>query len=71
VIEVNPLIGPTEGYYVFRPSVWGRSAVCGHQNLSINELMLPFVPLRLVSSEYDVNFLMDARESSASTSAGV
>ena len=52
-----------------RLSVWGWSAVCGHQNLPVGEFLLPSVFLRPVSSEDDINLPINARESPASTSS--
>ena len=69
MIEVEPSVTPTEGYRVFRPSVWGQSAVCGHQNLPVSEFLLPSVFLHPVSSKDDVNFPIDAWESPATTSS--
>jgi hypothetical protein len=64
VIEVKPLIRSAEGYRVFRPSVRGWSTVCGHQDLPIIELLLPFAFLCPMASEYDVDLPVNARESS-------
>jgi hypothetical protein len=41
VIKVEPLVGPAEGDHVLQPSVRGWSAIRGHQNLPVGELLLP------------------------------
>jgi hypothetical protein len=67
VIEVEPLICPSEGNRVFGPSIWGGRAGGRHQYLTIVELMLPLTFLRSMSTEDDVDFSSDARERSASS----
>jgi hypothetical protein len=66
VVEVEPLICPSEGDRVLRPSVRsGRTSGC-HQYLAIVELLLSSVLLRSVSAEDDVDLPINAREGSSS-----
>jgi hypothetical protein len=67
MIEVEPLIHPSEGDRVLGPSIRGGSTSGRHQYLTIVELLLPFVLLRPVPTEDDVDLSVDARESSASS----
>jgi hypothetical protein len=67
VVEVEPLICPSEGDRVFGPSVRSGWTGSRHQYLTIVELLLSFVLLRPVSIENDVDFFVDARECSSST----
>jgi hypothetical protein len=67
VIEVEPLIHPSEGDQVFKPSIRGRRIGGRHQYLTIVELLLPLAFLR-PSVEDDVDFSIDTWECSASSS---
>jgi hypothetical protein len=67
VIEVEPLISPSEGGRVFGPSIWGGRAGGRHQYLTVVELLLPLTFLRSMSAEDDVDFSIDARERSTSS----
>jgi hypothetical protein len=67
MIEVEPLIRPSEGDRVFGPSIRGGRTGGRHQYLTIVELLLPLVFLRSVSAEDDVDFSVDAWECSASS----
>jgi hypothetical protein len=67
VIEVEPLIRPSEGNRVFGPLIWGRRAGGHHQYLTVVELLLPLTFLRPVSAEDDVDFSVNAWERSASS----
>jgi hypothetical protein len=67
VVEVEPLICPSEGDRVLRPSVRSGRTDGRHQYLAIVELLLSSVPLRSVSAEDDVDFSVDAREGSTSS----
>jgi hypothetical protein len=67
VIEVEPLICPSEGNRVLGPSIWGGRAGGRHQYLTVVELLLPLTFLRSMSTEDDVDFSIDARECSASS----
>jgi hypothetical protein len=67
MIEVEPLIRPSEGDRVFEPSIRGGSTAGRHQYLTIVELLLPLVLLRPVSAKDDVDFSVDTRECSASS----
>jgi hypothetical protein len=56
VVEVEPLIRPSEGDRVLGPSIrGGRSNGC-HQYLTVVELLLPLAFLRPMSAEDDINF---------------
>jgi hypothetical protein len=65
MIEVEPLIRPSEGDWVFGPSIWGGSTGGCHQYLKIVELLLPLVLLRPMSAEDDIDFSVDVRKCSA------
>jgi hypothetical protein len=67
MVEVEPLILPSESDRVLRPPVWGGRTGGRHQYLTIIELLLPFVLLRPVSAEDDVDLSVNARESSSSS----
>jgi hypothetical protein len=67
MIEVEPLIHPSEGDRVFGPSIRGRRTGGCHQYLKVVELVLPLALLRPVSAEDDVDFPIAARECSASS----
>jgi hypothetical protein len=67
MIEVQPLIRPSEGDRVFGPSIWGGRTRGRHQYLTIVELLLPLALLRPMSAEDDVDFSVDAWECSASS----
>jgi hypothetical protein len=64
VVEVEPLICPGEGDRVLRSSVWGGRTGGRHQYLTIVELLLSLAFLRPVSTEDDVDFSVNAWESS-------
>jgi hypothetical protein len=67
MIEVEPLIRPSEGDQVFGPSIRGGSTGGRHQYLTIVELLMPLVLLRPVSAEDDVDFSINTQERSASS----
>jgi hypothetical protein len=67
VIEVEPLIRPSEADRVFRPSIWGGRTGGRHQYLTIVELLLPLAFLQPMSTEDGVDFFVDARECSTSS----
>jgi hypothetical protein len=67
VIEIEPLICPSEGDRVFGPSIRGGRAGGRHQYLTAIELLLPLTFLRSVSVEDDVDFSIDAWERPASS----
>jgi hypothetical protein len=67
MVEVEPLICPSEGDQVFGPSVRSGWTGSRHQYLKIVELLLSFVLLLPVSTENDVDFSVDARECSSSS----
>jgi hypothetical protein len=67
VIEVEPLICPSEGDPVFGPSIWGGWASGRDQYQTVVELLLPLTFLRSMSAEDDVDFSIDAWERSASS----
>jgi hypothetical protein len=62
VIEVKPLICPSEGDRVLRPSVRSGRTDGRHQYLAIVELLLSLVLLRSVSAENDVDLSVDMWE---------
>jgi hypothetical protein len=68
MIEIEPLICPSEGDRVFGPSIRGERTSGRHQYLTIVELLLPLALLRPMSAEDDVDFSVDAWECSASSS---
>jgi hypothetical protein len=65
MVEVKPLILPSESDRVLRPPVWGGRTGGRHQYLAVVELLLSFVLLRSVSAEDDVDLSVHARESSS------
>jgi hypothetical protein len=67
MIEVEPLIRPSEGDRVFGPSIRGRRTGGCHQYLTVVELLLPLALLRPMSAKDDIDFSIDARECSASS----
>jgi hypothetical protein len=67
MIEVEPLIRPSEGDRVFGPSIRGGRTGGRHQYLTVVELLLPLTFLRPMSAEGDVEFSVDAWECSASS----
>jgi hypothetical protein len=67
VVEVEPLICPSEGDWVLRPSVQSGRTGGRHQYLAIVELLLSSVLLRSVSAEYDIDLPVNAREGSTSS----
>jgi hypothetical protein len=62
VVEVEPLICPSEGDRVLRPSVRSGRTGGRHQYLAIVELLLSFILLRSVSAEDDVDLSVNAWE---------
>jgi hypothetical protein len=66
VVEVEPLICPSEGDRVFGPSVRSGWTGSRHQYLTIVELLLSLAFLRPMSTEDDVDFSVNMRESSSS-----
>ena len=64
MIEVEPLIRPSEGDRVLGPSIRGGRTNGRHQYLTVVELLRPSVLWRLVSSEDDIDLPVDARECS-------
>jgi hypothetical protein len=67
VVEVEPLIRPSESDRVLRPPVWGGRTGGRHQYPAIVELLLSSILLRSVSAEDDVDLPVNARESSSSS----
>ena len=67
MVEVEPLIRPSEGDRVLRPPVWGGRTGGRHQYLAIVELLLSSILLRSVSAEDDVDFSVNAQEGSTSS----
>ena len=67
MIEVEPLIRPSEGDRVFGPSIRGGRASGCHQYLMVVELLWPLTFLRSMTAEDDVDFSIDMRERSASS----
>ena len=67
MIEVKPLILPSESDWVLRPPVWGGRTGGRHQYLAVVELLLSLVLLRPMSAEDDVDLPVNARESSSSS----
>jgi hypothetical protein len=67
MIEVEPLIRPSEGDQVFKPSMRGGWTGGRHQYLTVVELLLPLTFLRPMSAEDDVDFSVDAWECSTSS----
>jgi hypothetical protein len=67
MIEVEPLIRPSEGDRVFGPSIQGGRTGGHHQYLAVVELLLPLALLRPVSAEDDVDFSIDVQECSTSS----
>jgi hypothetical protein len=67
VIEVEPLMRPSEGDRVFGPSIQGERTGGRHQYLTVVELLLPLAFLRPMSTEDDIDFSVDARECSTSS----
>jgi hypothetical protein len=67
MIEVEPLIRPSEGDRVFGPSIRGGSTGGRHQYLMVVELLLPLALLRPVPAEDDIDFSVDTWERSASS----
>jgi hypothetical protein len=65
VIEVEPLICPSEGDRVLGPSIRGGRTGGRHKYLTVVELLLPLALLRPMSAEDDVDFPVHARECSA------
>jgi hypothetical protein len=66
VVEVEPLICPSEGDRVFGPSVRSGWTGSRHQYLTIVELLLSLAFLRPMSTEDDVDFSVNVRESFSS-----
>jgi hypothetical protein len=67
VVEIEPLICPSEGDRMLRPSVWGERTGSRHQYLAIVELLLSLVLQRSVSAKDDIDLSVDAREGSTSS----
>ena len=67
MVEVKPLILPSESDRVLRPPVWSGRSGGRHQYLAIVELLLSLVLLRPMSTEDDVDLPVNARESSSSS----
>jgi hypothetical protein len=67
VVEVEPLICPSESDWVFRPSVRSGRTGGRYQYLAIVELLLSLVLLRSMSAEDDVDLSVDAWEGSMSS----
>jgi hypothetical protein len=67
VVEVEPLIRPSEGDRVFGPSIRGGRTSGHHQYLMVVELLLPLAFLRPMSAEDDIDFSVDAWERLASS----
>jgi hypothetical protein len=67
VVEVEPLIRPSEGDWVLGPSIRGGRSNGRHQYLTVVELLLPLAFLRPMSVEDDVDFSVDAWEGSTSS----
>jgi hypothetical protein len=67
VAEVEPLICPSEGDRVLRPSVRSGRTGGRHQYLAIVELLLSPVLLQSVPAEDDIDLSIDAREGSTSS----
>jgi hypothetical protein len=67
MIEVEPLICPSEDDRVFGPSIRGGRSGGRHQYLTVVELLLPVAFLRPMSAEDDIDFSVDTRECSASS----
>jgi hypothetical protein len=67
VIEVKPVICPSEGDRVLRPSVRSGRTGGRHQYLAIVELLLSLVLLRSVSAEDDVDLSVDTWKGSSSS----
>jgi hypothetical protein len=67
VVEVEPLIRPSEGDRVLGPSIQGGRSNGRHQYLTVIELLLPLAFLRPMSAEDDVDFFVDAWEGSTSS----
>jgi hypothetical protein len=67
MIEVEPLIRPSEDDRVFEPSIRGGRTGGRHQYLTVVELLLPLTFLRPMSVEDDVDFSVDVWECSASS----
>jgi hypothetical protein len=67
MIEVKPLIRPSESDRVFEPPIQDGRTGGHHQYLTVVELLLPLALLRPVSAEDDVDFSVDAGECSASS----
>jgi hypothetical protein len=65
VVEIEPLVCPSEGDRVLRPPVWSRRTGGRHQYLAIVELLLSSVLLRSVSAEDDVDLPVNAWEGSS------
>jgi hypothetical protein len=66
VVEVEPLIRPSEGDRVLGPSIRGERSNGRHQYLTV-ELLLPLAILRPMSAEDDIDFSVDAWEGSTSS----
>jgi hypothetical protein len=67
VVEVEPLIRPSEGDRVLGPSIQGGRTNGRQQYLTVVELLLPLAFLRPMSAEDDVDFSVVAWEGSTSS----
>jgi hypothetical protein len=67
VVEVEPLISPSESDRVLRPSVQSGRTGGRHQYLAIVELLMSSVLLRSVSAKDDVDLPVNAWEGSSSS----
>jgi hypothetical protein len=65
VVEVEPLICPSEGDQVLRPPVRSGRTGGRHQYLAIVELLLSFVLLRSMSAKDDVDLPVNVWEGSS------
>jgi hypothetical protein len=68
VVEVEQLIRPSEDDRVFGPSIQGGRTSGRYQYLTVVELLLSLAFLRPMPAEDDVDFSVDAREGSTSSS---
>jgi hypothetical protein len=67
VVEVEPLIRPSEGDRVLGPSIRGGRTNSRHQYLTVVELLLPLAFLQPMSTEDDVDFSDNVWEGSTSS----
>jgi hypothetical protein len=62
VIKAEPSVSPTKCDQRLRPSIQRWQTSCGHQHLSIRQLLLPLVLLRAMAFEGKVNLPANPRE---------